>query len=518
MRAPRAGRDRSADATAEAPLRGNPRSLDGAPLATIDGMPTRRRRTRLALAAIAIAACATNPVTGRRELALVSEAQEIEMGRQGAQEVAQSLGLVDDQALQRYVEGIGMALARRSERPDLPWSFRVVDDPVPNAFALPGGPIFVTRGLLALMSNEAELASVLGHEIAHITARHSVRQISRQQAAQVGLVFGSILSPTVAQFGELLGSGLELAFLKYGRDDERQADDLGFRYALEQGYDVREMDDVFEALGRLSEGSDRSPVPSWMSTHPDPGERVERTRAKVAALTRDVSTLRTGAEPFLARIDGLVYGENPRQGFFDEGAFVHPDLRFRLQLPSGWRAQNTPQALLAASPQQDAVLQLTLAPGSASPEEAARQFLSQQGVQPGQPSQLAVNGLWAVASYFQAQAQQGTVQGLVAFIAHGGDTYQLVGYAPQQRFGAHDATFRAAIGSFAPLTDAAALARQPDRLRVVRLSAASTPARLAQGGPVSGDLLALLNQVASATTTLPAGTSAKTVVRGGGGR
>lgn len=476
-------------------------------------MPTRPRLRSVVLAA-ALAACATNPVTGRRELALVSQEQEIEMGRQGAAEVVASLGLVEDAALQQYVERVGLAIARRSERPDLPWSFRVVDDPVPNAFALPGGPIFVTRGLLALMQNEAELASVLGHEIAHVTARHSVRQISRQQAAQLGLVFGAIFSPQVAQYGELLGQGLQLAFLKYGRDDEREADDVGFRYALAQGYDVREMDDVFEQLRRVGEASGSSPVPSWLSTHPDPGERVERTRARVAQLTQPLDALRTNTEAFMERVNGLVYGENPRQGFFEGSRFLHPELRFQFALPSGWRAQNTPQAVIAMSPQQDAMLQLTLA-GRGSPEEAARQFLSQQGIRAGQPTQLSVNGIPAVASYFEAQTQQQVVQGMVAFLAYGGNTYQLVGYAPQGRFQAHDAAIRGSIGSFAPLSDPAALARQPDRLRTLRLSAATTPAQLARQASVNASTLALLNQVPSPETPIAAGRAVKTVVRGG---
>jgi predicted Zn-dependent protease len=477
-------------------------------------MPLRHLRLRTAILALVLGACAVNPVTGRRELALISEPQEIAMGRQGAQEVLRSIGLVPDSALQRYVERVGMALARRSERPDLPWSFAVVDDPVPNAFALPGGPIFVTRGLLALMNNEAELASVLGHEIAHITARHSVRQLSRQQAAQMGLVLGSILSPTVADLGEALGAGLQLAFLKYGRDDEREADDLGFRYALAQGYDVREMADVFASLGRLAGDDGRSPVPAWMSTHPDPGERVERTRARAAALGGELATLRIDAAPFLARIDGMVFGDDPRQGFFADGAFLHPELRFRLQLPTGWRAQNTPQALVAGSPQQDAIMQLTLVEPGVTPEQAARRFLQQQGVDGGDASARTINGLPAVVAPFQARAEQGVLQGLVAFIAHRGATYQLLGYTPQARIGTYEPAFRAVIQSFAPLTDAAALARQPDRLRVIRLTAASTPARLAQGSPVTGDLLALLNQVAEASTPIPVGTSVKTVVRG----
>jgi len=171
------------------------------------------RSTRWIALSFMVAACATNPVTGKRELSLVSEQQEIQMGQEGAQQVAQEIGLINDQALQQYVQGIGAAIAAKSERPNLPWTFRVVDDPSPNAFALPGGFIFVTRGLLGLMNNEAELASVVGHEIGHVTARHSVHQMSEQQVSQLALGVGAILSPTVAQFGNVASQGLGLLFL-----------------------------------------------------------------------------------------------------------------------------------------------------------------------------------------------------------------------------------------------------------------------------------------------------------------
>src|SRR5690606_29392753 len=192
------------------------------------------------IASALLGACSVNPVTGERELSLISEQQEIAMGAEAAGQVAQQIGLVEDGALQQYVAAAGQRLAAVSERPDLPWQFGVVDDPTPNAFALPGGYIFVTRGLMGLLTSEAQLAAVLGHEIGHVTARHYVAQMSRAQLAQLGLGLGMILSPEVAQLGDLLGSGVQLLFLKYGRDVERQSDELGFRYMLDVGYDVEE--------------------------------------------------------------------------------------------------------------------------------------------------------------------------------------------------------------------------------------------------------------------------------------
>ena len=209
------------------------------PCSEKQGRSWRDLRGRVCLAASLVLiihlihGCAVNPVSGEREFSLISEDQEIAIGRDGATDVARSIGLVDDAALQGYVHNIGARLAQGSERPQLPWSFQVIDDSIPNAFAIPGGYIFITRGMMALMGSEAQLVSVVGHEIGHVTARHSVSMMSRAQVAQIGLRIGSILSPNLAQFSELAGGGLSLLFLSYGRDAERQADDLGFRYALE---------------------------------------------------------------------------------------------------------------------------------------------------------------------------------------------------------------------------------------------------------------------------------------------
>ena len=463
-----------------------------------------------------VAACATNPVTGKPELSLVSEQQEIQMGQQGAQQVAQEVGLVKDQALQNYLQTIGSAIATKSERPNLPWTFRAVDDPSPNAFALPGGYVFVTRGLLDLMNNEAELASVLGHEIGHVTARHSVHQMSEQQLAQLALGVGAILSPTVAQFGDVAAQGLGLLFLKYGRDDERQADDLGFRYALNQGYDVRYMDDVFRSLQRLGEASKESPLPSWLATHPGEAERIQTIDSKLAQLQpAQLANTKVNAQEYLQRVNGLVYGADPRNGFFQGNTFYHPDLRFQISLPSGWQGQNLSQAVIAVSPQQDGIIQLTLAQGN-SAEAAARAFLSQQGIQPGQASQQTVNGVPAVASTFQAQTEQGVIQGLAAFFTYNGATYQVIGYAPAQRFGAYQAAFRQSLGSFAPVTDSRVLNVQPKKLNVVSLPQQMTLAEFAQRNPSSIPLaeLAILNQVEDPNKALPAGTPVKQVTGG----
>ncbi len=365
-----------------------------------------------------------------------------------------------------------------------------------------------------LMDSKSELATVVGHEIGHVTARHSVEQISRQQLAQLGLGIGSILFPQVQQLGGLASAGLQLLFLKYSRDDERQADALGFRYAQQNGYDVREMADVFVALQRIGEQEGQSPVPGWLATHPAPQERVQAVQERLAKLGSIPDTATVGRAEYLHEIDGLVYGQNPRNGYFQGTTFLHPDLRFRIDFPQGWKTQNLPQAVVAASQQQDAIMQLTLAQGS--PEQAAQQFFSQQGVEQGNASRQSINGLPAVMVEFRAQTEQGVVQGLAGWVSQGQHTYQILAYTGASQYGAYARTFQQSLGSFRTLTDPQALAVQPNRLRVVRADRAETLATFNARQPsvVPIEELAIINQVEGPSSTIPAGTLVKRVVKG----
>ncbi|HEU5040731.1 MAG TPA: M48 family metalloprotease [Gemmatimonadales bacterium] len=460
--------------------------------------------------------CARNPVTGKNELSLVSEGQEIQMGQEAAQQVAQSIGYVDDQALQDYVSNIGKRMAAQSERPNLPWEFHVVNDAAVNAFALPGGYIFVTRGLLSAITNEAELASVLGPEIGHVTARHSVQQISKAQLATLGLGLGSILSSDIAQFAGLASQGLGILFLKYGRDAENQADELGFKYALSQNYDVREMDDVFETLrreGELAGGGGR--LPEWLSTHPNPENRVTKTQARLDTLHKDLASSIRNEAVYMQRIQGLTYGDDPRQGFFEGNTFYHPDMRFQLEFPDGWQTQNTPSAVVAVSPNQDAMVQLGLA-GQTPPRQAAQQFLSQEGVQAGDASTSSVNGNPAATSYFQAQTQQGVVQGIISFISYGGQTFGLLAYTGQGKLQQYDGTFRQSIGSFSQLRNQDALNVKPNRIEVVKVPREMTLSQFDQQYPstIPIEELAVINQLDGPDSSIPAGRQIKRVTGG----
>jgi predicted Zn-dependent protease len=460
--------------------------------------------------------CARNPVTGKSELSLVSESQEIQMGQQAAQEVAQTIGLYNDAKAQAYVAQLGKRMAAASERPNLPWEFHVVEDASVNAFALPGGFIYVTRGLMTAINDEAELATVVGHEIGHVTNRHSVQQISKAELAQLGLGVGSILSSDIAKFGQLASAGLSVLFLKYSRDAENQADQAGFRYALTQNYDVREMTKVFETLNRISaEGGEGGKLPEWLATHPNPENRIQHIESILDTLHRDPSKGIVNREVYLQHVQGMAYGEDPRLGYFEGTHFFHPQMRFQVAFPDGWKVQNTPQAVASMSPNQDAILQLALA-GKGSPQQAAQQFLSQQGVQAGQTSTANVNGLPAASSYFQAQTEQGAIQGIVSFISYGGQTFGLMGYTPAGKLGTYDQVFQSTIRSFNELRDPSKLNVQPAKVELVKLDRQMTLEQFNAQYPSSIPLteLAIINEVETPSTPLAAGRIVKRVTGG----
>jgi predicted Zn-dependent protease len=474
--------------------------------------------TALTVLALTASGCSTNPATGKRQLAMIGEEQEIAMGREADQQVVQSLGLYDDQQIQDYVSRLGKQLAADSERPNLPWTFRVVDDPVVNAFALPGGFVYVTRGLMTHLTSEAELVSVLGHEIGHVTARHSVEQMSKAQLAQIGLIAGMVLKPELANFSDLAQTGLGLLFLKYSRDDERQADSLGLRYLTREHYEPREMPLVFETLKRVSETESQSQgrVPNWLSTHPAPEDRVARISQEISQLKGDFSNAKVNRESYLRQLNRMPFGQNPREGYFLGNRFIQPDLGFEIRFPQGWKTSNQKAAVGAMSPREDAIVVLTLAE-QRSPEAAAQAFFSQQGVVAGQTLQANLGGQPAVARVFGVQrGQSGDLQGVAAFVEDNqGRVYQILGYTLADRWRGYSDVLSGAVGTFERVTDRRLLNVQPKRLEVVSLPSAMTLEEFARRYPSTVDLrtLAIINQ-ADNSTRFSSGTELKRVVGG----
>jgi len=472
-----------------------------------------RSRIELLAALAVLGACAVNPATGEREFSLVSEGQEIEMGRQADPEIAAQFGLVDDAGLQAYVSGIGTRIAAVSERPNLPWSFKVVDDPIVNAFALPGGFIYVSRGILAHFDSEAELAGVLGHEVGHVTARHSASQMSRQQLQQIGLGVGMIFSETVREYGQLAMVGLQLMNLKYSRGDESESDRLGLRYIGRLDYDPDAMIGVFQMLARVS-GSGDGRVPEWQLTHPYPENREQAMREIIENPENNIPREgRVARDEYLAQIDGLIYGENPREGYFKDSRFVHPDLKLELTFPTGWRGINQKTMVAAIAPREDAIMMMAIESEAASPEAALREFLSQEGISPGPARREGSGGVEIARADFDAATEEGVISGEVAFVRYDGNMYRLLGYAPEAAWRGHASAIASAISSFKPLTDRAILAVQPWTLEIEQLpSAMSLQAYHSRNpGPIELEELAELNRVEPGEV-IPAGTHIKRVV------
>ena len=286
---------------------------------------------------------------------------------------------------------------------------------------------------------------------------------------------------------------------------------LGFAYMGKRGYDVDEFDDVFRSLNRVGERQTGA-LPTWLATHPAPDERVETAQARAAAAPPQ-SNARIGAEDYLQRIDSLVYGSNPRDGFFKDSRFYHPRLRLQLTFPQGWQVQNLTQAVVAAAPQNRAVLQLTVA-GDVRPEAAMQQFFSQTGAVPGRVVRNQFNGAPAAIGEFQARTDGGVVQGLAAYVLHRGITYQLLGYAPATDYGAFASMLEQTMRSFAPADDPAIVNVQPQRIDIVTIPSAMTVSEFARRFPsvVPAETLAILNGVPGPESELGAGTLVKRVV------
>lgn len=462
-------------------------------------------RSLMLVSVVCIAACATNPVTGKSQLMLVSESQEIEMGKGMLAQTEHETGFVADAALQSYVSSIGLNMAHASERPALPWEYHVIDDAAINAFAAPGGFVFVTRGILAYLNSEAELAAVLGHETGHITARHSAAMVSQQQLGGLGLAGLSIWQP---KLGGVLSTGASLYFLNFSRNDERQADGLGHRYALHARYDPREMPKTFVTLQRVS-NSGSSRMPGFLSTHPDPGDRVVYTKAW-ADTVKNVNSLVVERDRYLTRINGILFGEDPEQGYFENGRFLHPTLRLRFDGPAGWKGVNQRSQVIMAEPNGAAQLVFAEAKGN-SPDAAAQTFLAQQGLVNMGSQRITLGGDQATSVQFSGTTSDNqSVRGEVMFVQHGGAVYQFMGLTLATSWPSLGGTIEQSLRSFGP-TAGGQQFRQRKFLRVVTLPRATTVADLANqsGGAISVQDLAIINAVAE-TATMAAGTRVKT--------
>lgn len=404
----------------------------------------------------------------------MSKEQELAIGAQSHPSIVASMGLYDDKPLDSFINEKGKAMAAISHRPDLPYQFHIVDSPVVNAFAVPGGYVYFTRGIMAHFNNEAEFAGVLGHEIGHITARHSARQQTSQILGMGGLIVGAIAVPELA---ESLQQGIGMFLLSYSRAHETESDKIGVTYSSKIGYDAREMADFFGTLKKLSDQSGHS-IPTFQSTHPDPGDRQVKVKALATEWQqKHPGTYSVNREGYLRMIDGIIYGEDPKQGFVENQMFYHPELKFQFPVPRDWQYENSPSQFQMAPKDGKAAVIFTLAQG-ATLEEAAQGVIKQYNLQTSQSQKTTINGNPALVmvSKIVPQQQQGqqapaqtpenTVMVATWLIQNGGLTYAINGLSYENTFNNYASTFRGVAEGFRSLTDRDKLNRQPDRIRI----------------------------------------------------
>jgi predicted Zn-dependent protease len=459
--------------------------------------------------------CAMNPVSGGPELMLLSESDEIKLGTQTDAEVRKEYGVYEDQKLNAYLNDMCHKLAGLSHRPNLPYKFEIVDASVVNAFAVPGGYLYFTRGILAYLNNEAELAGVMGHELGHITARHSAQQYSRAQLAQVGVAVGGLfLGDLVSGLAQV---GVGMLFLSFSRDNERQADELGVEYASKAGYDGKELASFFETLERMNPGSDRSGLPGWFSTHPSPEDRVVAVRKEAREWQQKLGMKesKVNREVYLKHIDGLVFGDDPRQGYVDEGTFYHPDLNFQFPVPANWKVNNTPSQVQIINEDKDGGIIFSVA-SAASPKDAATKFVQANRASVLASDSIMVSGFPAQRIVSDVRGQSGTIRVVSYFIQRDKGIFYFHGLANPSVFDKYLNTFERTMKGFKVLSDPKRINVKPDRIRLRTTKTAGTvESSLRSMGIPKDDLddIALLNGM-ELNENLPANTLVKVIEKG----
>ena len=422
-----------------------------------------------------LSGCSKNPVTGKKEIIFMSKEKEIALGAESHPSIVATMGIYDDKNLQAFINEKGKAMANISHRPDLPYQFFIVDSPVVNAFAVPGGYVYFTRGIMAHFNNEAEFAGVLGHEIGHITARHSARQQTSQIFGQVGLMAGMVLSETVRGLADQTQQALGLLLLSYSREHETESDKIGVEYSSKIGYDAHQMADFFGTLKKISEKGGQT-IPTFQSTHPDPGGRQTKVEKLATEYQKEhPAKYNVNRDAYLRKIEGIIYGTDPKQGFVENNTFYHPELKFQLPVPSGWQYENSPAQFQMAAKDGKSMMLFMLAPGK-SLEEASAAVIKNYGLQVSENNKTTINGNPALAmiSTQAAQTQSGqqaattanSIQAATWLIQYGGNIYAIHGVAQAANFGGNIGQFKSVAQGFKSVNDASILNRQPDRIRI----------------------------------------------------
>ncbi len=444
--------------------------------------------------------CAQNPVSGNPNFVTMSESQEVQTGRQEDVKVRQEYGVYDNKALQQYVNEVGQRLGQASHRPNLQYHFVVVDSPEINAFALPGGYVYITRGILAYLNSEAELAGVLGHEIGHVTARHSVQQISAATAAGVGATLLQVFVPGLRnQAGDsVIGLLGNVILSGYGREHELEADRLGAQYLARTGYDPQAMikvvgvlknQELFDAEVAKAEGREPRAYHGVFASHPDSDTRLQQVVGEAGRPAP--GSVRVNQEEFLRKIDRMVFADSPAQGIIRNENFYHTDFGLALTFPRHWRIKNQPDRVSAANPGNDVLIELRSAGrAQGTPLEVLRKAL--RGNVGAEVTQTTINGLPAALATTSMQG----LPARVAAVFLGKNAFLIGG---QARSGAALQRalpeINAAIASFRPISDADRKLARPLTLRVINAPRGTTFADLARNSPLGKNAVAHLRLI-----------------------
>lgn len=431
-----------------------------------------------------LSACAIqrSPVTGDRRAYGFSWAKAKQIGAQADKQIQAQFGVYDNQALQQYVENVAEKVLAVSDLRDegtpekyqkTEFTFRVLASPVVNAFALPGGYVYVTRGLLAHLKNEAQLAVVLGHEIGHVAARHASQSAFERQFSQILLLGGAIAGQQILGIpgGQILQLGSlarKYLFLSYSRDDEREADALGVEYAARQGYHTAAASDFFVSLERMS--AQTGGIPNWLSSHPDPADRAERIpKLSKYWANRGLQQNIRGMDQYMSTIDNIIFGHNPRIGFTRGGNFFHPELAFYFPYPLQWNLTNTPSVVQIVNDDGNAVVLFQIDPKSKTPKKSVLAFLQQDGIEVTRASDVSYHGLNGYQATATGEAQNGAgITFYLYSVAYNGNIYRYVTYTLTELFSEYRNELQGAATNFQPLTDSSILNTKPVRLNVIK--------------------------------------------------
>lgn len=412
--------------------------------------------------------CAVNPVTGRKEMMFYSVEEEIALGKETDPEIVAMYGLYENDRLQGFIDAKGQEMARISHRPELRYEFKILDSPIVNAFALPGGYIYFTRGILTHFNNEAEFAGVLGHEIGHVTARHTAKQQTKATLAEVLFIGGLLVSPAFEEFADLAAGGLELLFLKFSRDHESQSDELGVQYSTKIGYDAHYMANFFKTLASMQD-KEGGTLPNFLSTHPDPADRYEKVNhwADAAKAESGVQNLKVNRNEYLRMIDGMIYGEDPRQGYVENGIFYHPEMRFQFPVPAGWQTENSRTQVEMAPDDGKAYMILTLA-DAGSLLAASDSTLQNFELKLVERKTLTLHGM-PVLAMVSEQIDEDTAEGirvLSYFIAYRGLIFTFHGLAELKDFDQQVVHFNQSMRNFTVLNDPLKINKKPEKIAI----------------------------------------------------